>query len=153
MAKQSRPPAPVRRSPRAARPAPARVVVPERPVAAACAAVFGVLTAAVVLYLAWLLAEPDAELVAAPGWVVAVLALLAAWALAGSVLVVLGRARGWLVLATGSVLPLVGLLSIAVLFGSLGAGSSTWWAVLLAVGPVGALVLACRRSVREWTTR
>ena len=81
------------------------------------------------------------------------LVVLAVWALVGAALVFLGRGRGWLVLAAGSVLPLLGLLAVTVLFGTLGGGSATWWAVLLTVGPIGSLVLACQRPVREWTTR
>ncbi|SCX50441.1 hypothetical protein SAMN03159343_2409 [Klenkia marina] len=152
MAKQSRT-APVRRSPKAARPQRPVTPVAERPVAAVCAAVFGVLVAAEVLYLTWLLAEPDADLVGVPGWLVGVLVAVALWPLAGAVLVVLGRRWGWAVLVTGSLLPLLGLLAVAVLFGSLGAGTATWWAVLLAVGPLGGLVLGAQRSVREWTGR
>ncbi len=156
MAKQSRS-APVRRSPRAARPTPARTgrapLVPERPVAAVCATVFGVLVAAEVGYLTWLLVAPDADLVAVPRWLAAVLVVVALVPLAGAVLTFLGRGRGWLVLLAGCVVPLLGLLVVAVLFGSLGAGSATWWALLLAVGPLGGLVLAAQRSVRDWTTR
>ncbi|MCO7218730.1 hypothetical protein [Klenkia sp. PcliD-1-E] len=153
MAKSSRP-APVRRSPRAARPTPARTpVLPERPVAAACAAVFGVLVTAEVLYLTWLLVAPDADLVAAPRWLAVVLVALALVPLAGAVLTFLGRGRGWLVLLVGCTVPLLGLLAVAVLFGLLGAGSATWWAMLLALGPLGGLVLAAQRSVRAWTTR
>ncbi|MEI4270950.1 hypothetical protein TEK04_04385 [Klenkia sp. LSe6-5] len=153
MAKQSRS-APVRRSPRAARRTPTRAPLPpERPVVAVCAAVLGVLVAAEVLYLTWLLAAPDADLVGVPGWVVVVLVVLALWPLAGAGLVVLGRWPGWAVLVTGSVLPLLGLLGVAALFGSLGAGSATWWALLLAVGPLGGVVLGAQRPVRVWTAR
>jgi hypothetical protein len=48
------------------------------------------------------------------------------------------------------VLPLLGLLGLAVLFGALGGGSALWAAVLLLVGPVGCLVLTLRRAVRTW---
>ncbi len=157
MAKQSRPGVPVRRSPGAARPTLGRAgsapAAPERPVVAPFAAAFGALVAVEMVYLAWLLVDPDAGYDEVPvGWAVG-LVTLAAWAVVGAVLVLLGRGRGWLVLALGSVLPLLGLLALAVLFGSLGAGSATWWAVLLAVGPVGSLVLVCQRPVREWTSR
>jgi len=156
MANRSRP-APVRRSPRAARPTPARAsrvpLVPERPVAAVCAAVFGVLVAAEVLYLTWLLVAPDADLVAVPRWLAAVLVAVALLPLAGAVLTFAGRGRGWLVLLAGCTVPLLGLLAVAVLFGSLGAGSATWWALLLALGPLGGLVLAAQRTVRDWTAR
>ena len=152
MAKQSRT-APVRRSPKAAPRARPVAATPERPVAAVCAAVLGVLVAAEVLYLTWLLAEPDADLVAVPGWLIGVLVVVALWPLAGAALVLLGRWPGWAVLVTGSVLPLLGLLAVAALFGSLGAGSATWWAVLLAVGPLGGVVLGAQRAVRSWTAR
>ncbi|SFD53272.1 hypothetical protein [Klenkia taihuensis] len=156
MAKSSRS-APVRRSPRAARPTAARAartpLVPERPVAAVCAAVFGVLVTAEVLYLTWLLVAPDADLVAVPRWLALVLVAVALVPLAGAVLTVLGRGRGWVVLLVGCVVPLLGLLGVAVLFGSLGAGSATWWALLLALGPLGGLVLAAQRPVRGWTAR
>lgn len=139
---------PPRRSPRTlGRGFPPPVGARERPLTAPYAAVFGVLVAAEDLYLGWLLWEPD------PGWhwYVLVSALLAAWALAGAALVWLGRGRGWLVLAAAALLPLLGLLALAVLFGALGGGSAAWWAVLLLVGPVGCLVLALGRPIREWT--
>ena len=153
MAKQSRPTAQVRRSPRAARPTATRApVVPARPLLAPFAAVFGVLTAMEMGYLAWLLVDPDAEFQSVPVWPVAVLTGLGVLCLVGAALVVLGRGRGWLVLAVGGMLSLLVLLAIAVLFGALGAGDETWWAVLLAAGPLGALVLACRAPVRAWTS-
>ncbi|MEI4277721.1 hypothetical protein [Klenkia terrae] len=153
MAKQSRPTAQVRRSPRAARPAaPRPPTTPARPLLVPFAAVFGVLTAVEMGYLAWLLVDPDAGFATVPVWPVAVLAGLAVVCLVGAVLVVLGRWRGWLPLAVGSALSLLVVLAIAVLFGSLGAGDETWWAVVMAVGPIGALVLACRAPVRAWTT-
>ena len=153
MAKQTRPTAQVRRSPRAARPPVGRApAVPERPTAAPFAAVFGALAAAEMLYLAWLLVDPDAGFDTVPAWPVAALGGLAVLLLAGAVLVVLGRWRGWLVLVLGGLLSLLVMLAIAVLFGSLGAGSATWWAVLMAVGPLGALVLGAQRPVRVWTS-
>jgi peptidoglycan/LPS O-acetylase OafA/YrhL len=77
--------------------------------------------------------------------------LLAVAAVAGAVLVFLGRVRSWLLLAVAAALPLAGILVLVVLFAALGGGQAMWSAVLLLVGPVGALVLALRRPVREWT--
>ena len=111
------------------------------------AAAFGVLVAVEYLGLAWLLRDPE---VATP-WFVVVPVVLAALALAGAVLVVLGRARAWLLLAVVSVVLALGFLGTAVLFGALGLGAVVGQALLLLVGPVGCLVLAVRRPVREWT--
>ena len=125
---------------------------PVRPVAAPFAAVFGVLVAAEDAYLGWLLwdAEPGW------GWYLLLPAVLAAGALAGALLVFRGRsvgrwAAGWAVLALFCLLPLLGLLGLALLFGALGGGSAVWWALLLLVGPVGGLSLALQPPVREWT--
>ncbi len=145
-----------RRSPRAAAAPTARVrapgrteppAEPVRPLTAPFAAVFGLLVAGEDLHIAWLLWEPD------PGWdwfvlAPAALALLAA---VGSVLVLLGRGRGWLVLTLAAVPSILLLLGVALLFGALGDGGSVGWALLLLTGPVGALVLAVRRPIREWT--
>jgi peptidoglycan/LPS O-acetylase OafA/YrhL len=118
-----------------------------RPLTAPFAAVFGLLVAAEDLYLAWLLWEPD------PGWDWFVLAPagLALLAAAGAVLVLRGRGRGWLVLTLAAVPSVLLLLAVALLFGVLGDGGSVGWALLLLTGPVGCLVLAVRRPVREWT--
>ncbi|MGY1638089.1 hypothetical protein ACI78V_15695 [Geodermatophilus sp. SYSU D00742] len=140
-----------RRSPRPApRPAPGRTAgaAPlERPLLAPFAAVFGVLVAAEDLFLGYLLWEPDRGW----HWYVVGAALLAGWAATGAAMVWLGRSRGWLVLAAGAALPLLLLAGLAVLFGVLGGGSATWWAVLLLVGPAGCLALTLRRPIREWT--
>jgi hypothetical protein len=122
-------------------------VVPERPLLAPFAALFGLLVAAEDLYLAWLLYEPD------PGWewYLAVPVLLAGWAAAGAVLVFSGRGRGALVLAGAAVLPLLGILVLAVVLGLLGGGRAMWSSLLLLAGPVGCLSLSLRRPVREWT--
>ena len=137
-----------RRSPRAA---PLRQQPPPRPagrpVLAPFAAVFGVLVAAEYLWLAWLLHDPE---VATP-WFVAVPVVLAVLALAGAALVVLGRARAWLLLAAVSVVLVLCLLGTAVLFGALGLGAVVAQTLVLLVGPLGCLVLAVRRPVREWT--
>lgn len=137
-----------RRSPRAAprrqqrRPGPV-----ERPALAVSAAVFGVLVAAEYLWLAWLLRDPDA----ATPWFLAVPVVLAVLAVAGAVLVVLGRARAWLLLAVVSVVLVLCLLGTAVLFGALGLGAVVAQTLVLLAGPLGCLVLAGRRPVREWT--
>lgn len=111
------------------------------------AVVFGLLLAVEVLYLGYLLWEP------APAfdWYLVVPVLVAALAVAGSVLVLRGRARGWLVLSAAAVVPLVALLVFVFLLAALGATAEAWAAVLLTAGPIGCLVLATRRSVREWT--
>ncbi|SDD10527.1 hypothetical protein SAMN05660690_3406 [Geodermatophilus telluris] len=143
-----------RRSPRAAAAPPGAVrrgappAPPAgRPPAAPFAFVFGLLVAAEDLYLGWLLLEPD------PGWhwYVFASAGLALLAVVGAVLVLRGRARGWLVLAVAAVLPALLLLGVAGLFAALGDGGSVGWALLLLAGPVGALVLALGRPIRQWT--
>ncbi len=138
-----------RRSPRAAPLPSARgpAVPSGRPLSAPFAAVFGVLTAAEGGYLASLLWSPE------PGWnwIVATPAALAALALAGALLVLLGRGRGWLVLTVAAALSALLLLGVALLFGALGDGTSVGWALLMLVGPGGALALAVRRPIRDWT--
>ena len=134
-----------RRSPRPApvasrRPAP----VAQRPVLVPFAVVFGVLVAAECGYLTWLTSVV---------WWLVVPLLLGLLALVGAALVWAGRARGWLVLTVAAVLPLLGLLGVAVLFGILGGGTSFLTALVLLAGPIGALVLATRPEVRAWTTR
>jgi hypothetical protein len=143
----SRSRAAARRSPRAA---PRRQPPPGpagRPVLAPFAAVFGVLVAAEYLWLAWLLRGPAAG----TPWFVAVPAVLAVLALAGAALVVLGRGRAWLLLAAVSVVLVLCLLGTAILFGALGLGAVVGQTLLLLVGPLGCLLLAVRRPVREWT--
>jgi hypothetical protein len=108
------------------------------------AVVFGVLVAAECGYLTWL--------TSVVWWFVVPLAL-GVLAVGGAVLVWLGRARGWLVLAVAAVLPLLGLLGVAVVFGVLGGGWSFVTALVLLVGPIGALALTTRPEVRAWTTR
>ena len=126
--------------------------VPVRPVAAPFAAVFGVLIAVEDGYLGWLLWNAD------PGWGRYLLlpGVLLVGALAGAVLVLRGWGVGrWLsgsaVLAAFSLLPLLGLLGLAVFFGLLGGGQAVWWALLLLVGPLGGLALGLQQPVREWT--
>jgi hypothetical protein len=150
-----------RRSPRAAPTASRRPLgrgstsakpTPARPLQAPFAAVFGLLVAVEDGYLGWLLWDAD------PGWGWYLLAplVLAAGALTGAVLVLRGRAltrwtSGSTVLVVFSVLPLLGLLGLAVFFTLLDGGTAVLWALLLLVGPVGALCLASRRPVRIWT--
>jgi peptidoglycan/LPS O-acetylase OafA/YrhL len=121
---------------------------PARPLEAPFAAAFGVLVAAEYLYLAWLLWEPDSGL----DWFVAVPALFAAAGVAGAVLVVRGRGRGWVVLTVTAVVLLLGLLALVLLFGALGGGAALWQSLLLLIGPIGCLALTLRRPVREWTS-
>jgi hypothetical protein len=138
---------PVRRSPRPApRSASAAPAVRERPPAVPFAVVFGFLTAVEVLYLGWLLWEPDP----AVDLFLVVPLVLAILAAVGSVLVLLGRRWGWAVLAVAAVLPLLALLVVVLLFGALGGGRELVAAMLLLVGPLATLVLALRRPVREW---
>ena len=143
----SRSRAPVRRSPR---PAPRGTNLPaaprERPAAVPFAVVFGCLLAVEVLYLGYLLWEPDPSV--DPFLVVPL--LLAAAVVLGSVLVLRGQRWGWAVLAVAAVLPLVALLVLVFLLGALGGGAQLWAGLLLLVGPLTTLVLALRRPVREW---
>jgi hypothetical protein len=139
---------PVRRSPRpASRTADVRAGAAERPPVVPFAAVFGLLVAVEDGYLAWLLRTPELGW----DWFVIVPLALALLAVVASAAVFLGRARGWLWLTIAAVLPLLGILALVVFFALLGGGQAMWSAVLLLVGPLGALFLAPRRPVREWT--
>ncbi|MFL6097999.1 MAG: hypothetical protein ACJ71Y_21315 [Blastococcus sp.] len=120
--------------------------MPERPAAVPFAVVFGFLLTVEVLYLGWLLWEPDPRV----DRFLVVPLLLAALSALGSVLVLTGRRRGWAVLALAAVLPLVALLVFVFLLGALGGGAQLWAGLLLLVGPLATLVLALRRPVREW---
>jgi hypothetical protein len=138
---------PVRRSPRPApRGANAVTAARERPLAVPFAVTFGFLLAVEVLYLGWLVWEPDP---AVDRFLVVPL-VLAAGAALGSVLVLQGRRGGWAVLAVAAVLALLVLMALVLLLGALGGGGTMWAAALLLVGPLAALVLALRRPVREW---
>jgi hypothetical protein len=138
---------PVRRSPR---PAPRSATVAtaprERPLAVPFAVAFGLLLTVEILYLGFLLWEPD------PGVdrFLVVPLLLAAATVLGSALVLTGRRGGWAVLALAALLPLVALLVLVFLLGALGGGGETWAGVLLLVGPLATLVLALRQPVRAW---
>jgi hypothetical protein len=138
---------PVRRSPRAApRGTNAAVDPGEQPAAVRFAVVFGFLLTVEVLYLGWLLWEPDPRV----DRFLVVPLLLAALSTLGSVLVLTGWRWGWAVLALAAVLPLVALLVFVFLLGALGGGAQLWAGLLLLVGPLATLVLALRRPVREW---
>lgn len=138
---------PVRRSPRPA-PRGANTVPAQgaRPLAVPFAVAFGFLLTAEILYLGWLLWSPDP----AVDWFLVVPLVLAGAAALGSVLVLQGRRRAWVVLAVAAVLPLLALLFLVFLLGALGGGGEMVAAVLLLVGPVATLVAAVRRPVREW---
>ena len=138
---------PVRRSPRAAaRGTDAATPPGERPAAVRFAVVFGFLLAAEVLYLGWLLWEPDPSV----DRFLVVPLLLGALAVLGSVLVLTGRRWGWAVLAVAALLPLAALLVLVFLLGALGGGAQLWAGVLLLIGPLATLALALRRPVRDW---
>jgi hypothetical protein len=138
---------PVRRSPRPAPRGTNVVTAPrERPLSAAFAAVFGLVLTVEILYLGWLLWEPDPS----ADLFLVVPVLLAAAAALASVLVLQGRRWGWAVLAVAAALPLLALLGLVFLLGAFGGGAQTFAAVSLLVGPLTALVLALRRPVREW---
>ena len=146
----SRPRTTTRRSPRSA-PLGRSAGEPagERPLAATLAAVFGLLVAAVDAYLTWLLWTPEV------GWdgYLLVPILLGVLAVAAAAAVFLGLRRAWLLLLVAAALPLAGMLAVVVLFAALGGGSALWGALALLIAPVGCLVLALRRPVREWTRR
>lgn len=138
---------PVRRSPRPAPRGTAGLAAQERPLAVPVAVVFGVLAAGESAYLAWLLWD----LGAGWGWFTAVPVLLALVTLAGAAGTFLGRRLAWVPLAVSAALTLLGVLALAVLFALLGGGRATWAAVLMLVGPGGALVLSLSPPVRTWS--
>jgi hypothetical protein len=77
--------------------------------------------------------------------------VLAVAAVAGAVMVLLGRARGWLVSVVTAALLLIVVLGVVVLLGALGAWSDMWTATLLLIGPLVSVVLCARRPIRDWT--
>ena len=113
------------------------------------AAVLGLVVAVEDGYVGWLMLDADPGW----GWYLLAPAALALLAVAGAALVWAGRGRGSVVLALAAVLPLLGLVLLLALFTALGSTGSVWWAVLLLVGPLAALVLALQRPVRDWTRR
>ena len=120
----------------------------QRPLEAPFAAVLGLLVAAEYGYLGWLLWDPASGL----DWFIVVPVVLTAIAVAGAVLVLLGRGRGWIVLTVASVVLLLGLLALVLVFGALGGGAALWQALLLLLGPIGCLALTLRRPVRQWSS-
>ena len=118
----------------------------ERPLAVPFAVAFGFLLTAEILYLGWLVWEPEP---AFDRFLVIPLVLAIAAAV-GSVLVLQGRRGGWVVLAVSAVLALLVLVGLVLLLGALGGGGTMWAASLLLVGPLAALALSLRRPVREW---
>ena len=129
-----------RRSPRRA-PLPSRDAAPVRPLLVPFAGIFGLLVAAEEAYFVWLLSF---------GWYFVVPLVLAVATVTAVLLVWWGRRGGWVLLVVSAVLPLLGLLGLALLFGYLGGGLAFWSALLLLVGPVGCLALTLRRPVRRW---
>jgi hypothetical protein len=121
-------------------------VAEERPLAVPIAAVFGVLVALENGVLVSLLWAPDVGW----AWFLFVPLALALLALAGAAAVLAGRRGGWIPLAVSAGLSLLLILGLVVLFALLGGGQAMWQAVLLLVGPIGALVLSLRSSVRAW---
>jgi len=105
------------------------------------AGIFGLLVAAEEAYFVWLLSF---------GWYLVVPLVLAVATVTAVLLVWWGRRGGWVLLAASGVLPLLGVLALALLFAYLGGGLAFWSALLLLVGPVGCLALALQRPVRRW---
>jgi hypothetical protein len=121
----------------------------QRPLAATFATAFGVLLTAEVLLFGGLmvLADPRVDRVAV---VLTVLLLAGA---AGSLMVARGVRGGWVLLVLTAIGALAGLLLMVLVLAALGGTEQAWAVALLAVGPLGCLVLAPRRSVREWEGR
>jgi hypothetical protein len=119
----------------------------QRPLAASFAAAFGALLTAEVLFFGGLmvLADPRVDRVAV------VLAVLLVAGAAGSVMVLRGVRGGWVLLVLTAIGALGALLLMVLILAALGVMAHAWAAALLAVGPLGCLVLAPRRSVREWS--
>jgi hypothetical protein len=111
------------------------------------AAAFGGLLTAETLFLGALLWLPDPAL----DWFLVVPLVLAGATLTGVVLLLRRRFRSWLLLVVPAVLVQAGLLATAGLLAAFSAWGEMWSAVLMMTGPVGCLVLALRRPVREWT--
>ena len=135
-----------RRSPRAAG-RPVAAPVGQRPPVVPFAVAFGLLMAVEVLYLGYLLWEPAPAL----DWYLVVPLVVAGASIVAALLVLRGTPRAWMFLAGTAVLPLVALLVLVFILSGLGATAEAWSAVLMTTGPLGCLILATRRPVREWT--
>jgi hypothetical protein len=119
----------------------------ERPLAVPFAAAFGALMAGEVLFLGVALLLPDFRL----DRFTVVFLVLVLWAVAGSLMVLQGRRGGWIVLVIVALGGVAAVLILVLILAALGATGSAWAAALLTVGPLGCLVLAPQRSVRQWT--
>src|SRR4051812_28419124 len=72
-------------------------------------------------------------------------------AVAGSVMVVQGRRGGWIVLLLVASGGLATVLILVLVLAALDATGAAGAAALFAGGPLGCLVLAPQRAVREWS--
>jgi hypothetical protein len=117
-----------------------------RPLAASFATAFGALMTAEVLFFGSLVVVGDARL----DRVTVVIAVLVVAGAVGSLMVFQGRHGGWVLLVLAALGTLAAVLMLALVLGALGLPGQMWAAALLAVGPLGCLLLAPRRSVREW---
>ena len=113
----------------------------------AIAAFFGALLAAEVLFLGGVPLLSDAPL----SRFTVVFLVLFVGAVAGSLMVVQGRRGGWIVLMIVASGGLAAVLILLLVLAALDVAGVAWAAVLLSVGPLGCLVLAPQRSVREWS--
>ena len=118
----------------------------ERPLAVPFAAAFGALMAAEVLFLGVALLLPDFRL----DRFTVVFVVLFLGAVAGSLMIVQGRRGGWILLVVVALGGLAAVLVLVLILAALGGTGPAWAAALLTVGPLGCLVLAPQRSVRQW---
>jgi peptidoglycan/LPS O-acetylase OafA/YrhL len=118
----------------------------QRPLAASFTAVFGALLTAEVLLFGALMVLADPRLDRGTV-VIAVLVLAGA---ASSLMVFQGRRGGWILLVLAAIGALAAVLMFALVLSALGLPDQMWIAVLLAVVPLGCLVLAPQRPVRQW---
>lgn len=118
----------------------------QRPLAASFASAFGVLMTVEVLFFGGLLVVPEPRL----DRVTVVIGVLVLAGAAASLLVFRGLRGGWILLVLAAVGGVAAVGVMVLVLGALGLTSQMWAAVLLAVGPLGCLVLAPQRSVRAW---